>query len=401
MKFTTDLAIKNIIGHTGRSIALIVLAALLSGSVFGGSLVIDSLKNGLNSYEDRLGADIMVASKDALNGGKFESILLQGIPGYFYMSDSVIETVKNVEGVELVTPQFYLTSASAGCCDAKVQIIGFDPDSDFTVQPWIKESYDQAIKDGDVIVGCNIDIPSDNRFKIYGISYNVVARLDKTGTGLDSAIYANTSTIRMMMESSKQAGFDYFDDIEPEHAVSSLMVRVKNGYDIEDVQEAINLQLEDAKAVSSKDMISGISEGLGTISKIIGLLVIVIWVFSFAVLVVAFAMIVNERVRELAVLRISGASKKMISKVLIGESVFMSLIGGLSGNALAALIIFPFADSFKVSLNLPILLPDSASIACLFVGSFIASLLVCGITSAICAYRITSKDTGLIFRNGA
>ena len=401
MKFEINLAIKNITGHSGRSIALILLAALLSGSVFGGSLIVKSLKNGLSSYEDRLGADIIVASEEALSDGKFESILLQGVPGYFYMDDSVIEIVKDIEGVEIVTPQFYLASASAGCCDTLVQIIGFDPEDDFTIQPWIRDCYGQTVNDGDVIVGCNINIPDSNRYRFYNVDCNVVAKLDKTGTGLDSAVYANMNTIKMMMENSEQIGFGYFDEVVPEHAVSSLMVKVKDGYSVTDVQRAINLKLTDAKAVSSKDMISGISEGLGTISGIIGLLVIVIWVFSFTILIVAFAMIVNERVKELAVLRISGASKKMICEILISESVLMSLIGGLSGNALAALVIFPFADSLKISLNLPVLLPGSLYITFLFLGTFVTSILVCGITSALCAYRITGKDTGLIFRDGA
>ncbi|MBP5554810.1 MAG: FtsX-like permease family protein [Lachnospiraceae bacterium] len=401
MKFSTKLAIKNIKGHSARSSALIILAGLLSASVFGGSLIVKSLRNGLHSYEQRLGADIIVASEEAIDSGKYESILLQGVPGYFYMDDSVIEVIEGIDGVESVTPQFFLASASSGCCDTLVQIVGFDPDSDFAIRPWISESYDGNINDGDVIVGCNINIPDSNRYKFYNVDCNVVAKLEKTGTGLDSAVYANMNTIKQMMESSSQIGFGYFEDVEPEHAVSSVLVNVKDGYSVTDVQRNINLGIQGVRAVSSKDMVSNIAGGLGAISNIIGVLVVIIWLLSFTILTVAFGMIVNERVKELAVLRISGASKKMLSRILIIESIILSLIGGLAGNALTALIFFPFSDSLKLSLNLPVLIPDFSYVIVIFATSILTSIVICAITSTVSGYRITGKDTGLIFRDGA
>ena len=112
MKFAKNLALKNMKRKPGRTAALILLAAFLAFSVFGGSLVIMSLQNGLTSYEARLGADIIIVPNQARSHGSIESILLQGIPGYFYMDDSILEKARNTEGVEIATPQFYLASAS-------------------------------------------------------------------------------------------------------------------------------------------------------------------------------------------------------------------------------------------------------------------------------------------------
>jgi len=126
MKFTRKLALKYLQRKPGRTAALILLSAFLALSVFGGSLIVMSLQNGLDSYESRLGADIIIVPKEARSHGSIESILLQGIPGYFYMNDSALEKARNTEGVEIATPQFYLASASAGCCSVSVQIIGFD-----------------------------------------------------------------------------------------------------------------------------------------------------------------------------------------------------------------------------------------------------------------------------------
>ena len=95
MKFAKNLALKNMKRKPGRTAALILLAAFLAFSVFGGSLVIMSLQNGLTSYEARLGADIIIVPNQARSHGSIESILLQGIPGYFYMDDSILEKARN------------------------------------------------------------------------------------------------------------------------------------------------------------------------------------------------------------------------------------------------------------------------------------------------------------------
>ena len=55
---STHLAIKNLLRKPGRTAALILLTALLAASVFGGSVVLGSLRSGLGSLEARLGADI-------------------------------------------------------------------------------------------------------------------------------------------------------------------------------------------------------------------------------------------------------------------------------------------------------------------------------------------------------
>lgn len=83
MKFTSHLALQNIRRKPLRSVTLMLLAAFLAFSVFAGSLVVMSLRNGLKGYEARLGADVVVVPAEAGLKGGLESILLQGVPGIF------------------------------------------------------------------------------------------------------------------------------------------------------------------------------------------------------------------------------------------------------------------------------------------------------------------------------
>lgn len=401
MKFERQLARRNLSRRPVRTAALILLAAFLSFSVFAGSMIVLSLQNGLESYESRLGADIVVVPYEARSHGTLESILLQGIPGYFYMDETYLDQVRAISGVESASPQFYLASASAGCCSVAVQIIGFDPDTDFSIQPWIRESYSRDLGDGDVIVGSGITVPKNRTLRFYNQDCRVVASLDQTGTGLDTAVYANMNTIQALMAGSQAEGFDYFGGADPQRTISSIMVKVKDGCSIESVANDINIHVRHVEATQAKTMVSSIAGGLTNVSHIIGGLTAMIWALAIVILILAFVMISHERTREFAILRVMGASQRMLSGLLRWEAAFISLVGAVLGVAVGALVVFPFSNLIRGKLDLPYLMPGSGVVLGLLVGSVVLAVAAGSLTSAISAYRISRIDTGLILREGA
>ena len=401
MRFARLLSLKNMKRKPARTAALVLLAAFLSLSIFGGSLVITSLQNGLRSYEARLGADIVAVPYQARAKGTFESILLQGIPGMFYMDEQYYEKIKTIDGVERAAPQFYLASTSSGCCSVAVQIIGFDPEQDFTVQPWIRDSYADTLGDGDIVVGSDLTIPKNGTLTFYNTQCRIVAQLDKTGTGLDTAVYTNMNTIKQMMKNAESLGFSYFADVDPDHAVSSVMIKVADGYDVSEVTGDINVHVRHIEAEQTTSMISGIADGLSNVSRIVGGLTVMIWVLAIVILVIAFAMISHERAKEFAILRVMGASQRMVSRLLLTESALISLIGATLGVALAALILVPFSGAISTALDLPYLMPEVGAIVALAAGALALSVLAGSLTAAVSAYRISKKEAGLILREGA
>ena len=92
--------IKNLTRKSGRTTALVLLTALLALTVFGGSIVILSLRGGLNSLENRLGADVIVVPSTARSKTNLEQILLQGTTGYFYMDREKLDKIIATDGVE-------------------------------------------------------------------------------------------------------------------------------------------------------------------------------------------------------------------------------------------------------------------------------------------------------------
>ena len=400
MKYAKTLAARNMRRRPARTAAMILLAAFLSFSVFAGSMIVASLQNGLRSYEARLGADVIVVPYEARTHGQFESILLQGIPGMFSMSAKDYEKVLAREGIEKAAPQFFLASTSASCCSVSVQIIGFDPALDFTVQPWIRESYDGSLGTGDVIVGADLNLPADRKLTFFNTPCRAVAQMERTGTGLDTAVYANMDTIAQIIENAKGLGFHDYDEVDPAHAVSAVMIKAADGYTPEHVAGDINIHVKHVQAGQSANMFSGIADGLANVAGIIRILVVMIWILAILVLAAAFAMISHERAKEFAVLRVIGASRSMLSRLLLTESALVSAIGSLCGVAAAGLAVIPFSSLISARLQLPYLMPGMGTILLFAAGSLVISILAGALTAAFSAYRISRQDAAFTLREG-
>jgi putative ABC transport system permease protein len=395
---SANLSLKNIIRRPGRSIALMVLTMFLSFSSLGGSLLVYGLQSGLGSLESKLGADIMVVPYEATTKSTFSDMLLQGNPGYFYMNDSVMEKLNSMEGIEQISSQFYLASTSSGCCDYKVQIIGYDPDTDFTITPWIKDNYSGSVGDCEIVVGNSLNAFPGDTLRFFDVTCTVVARLDETGSYLDTAVYANLNTIRAMIQGAKDNGMHTFDHVDPDQLVSSVLINAADGYSIEEVLNDINIHVKKAEAVRTQNMLSDVSDGLVNISGVISVVLAAVWLLSFLVLFVIFSMIANERKKEFAILRGMGASRKELSRIMIRETFYISSSGALLGALIASLVLLLFGNLIRSSLHLPFLLPGIVTFLGFFLFSAAASITAGILSSAMCVSKVSHVDTAFVLR---
>ena len=399
MKFATELARKNIRRRPLRSALTAAIVMVLAFTLFAGAVLMLSLQNGLKSYRARLGADIVVIPSSAASRGTVDDILLQGITGNYYMSGRDCEKVKATAGVGAATTQFFLTSAKASCCSTRVQIIGFDPETDFSIQPWISESYAKTITDGDLVVGANINVPADRTITFYGQSYRVAAQLAKTGTGLDSAVYTNMTTVKQMAKNAARLlDTSPFQGVDLNSAVSAVLIRAAEGYEIGEVADDINIHITKVQATPARNMISDLSAGLGGVSGLIGGLIVGIWVLAVLILLAVFIMLSNERKREFAVLRVMGASRNLLFRTMSAEAVLTSAAGGVLGILIALLGLFLLSGSLQDALGLPFLMPGGWTVAGLALGALILTVLAGLLTSTLASRRITHSETGLLLR---
>lgn len=398
MKFLNKLPFKNISAKPGRSLSLLIFAVLLAITSFGGSLIVKSLKNGLGSLEKRLGADIIVVPYQTRTKESIESLLLNGNRTNFYMSKNYIEEVSKYDGIEIISPQLFLSSISAGCCSVKVQIIGFEPETDFTIQPWAHESYKGNLKDFEILVGSKITLPTNMSLTFYNTKLKIAAQLKETGSGLDNAVYCNMNTICELINQAAKISNSPTGKIDSENSISTILIKVGNDYEVNQVVNEINLHTRKVRAIKAKSMTSDIADNLAKISKIVGALIAIVWVLCIVIMMIVFSMIINERKKEFAVLQVIGVSQKKLSKLVIQESLFINLFGGLLGIFFVLLIDIPFKSSIQNALGMPFLLPSFWEIFILLIFTLAISILAGTISSLITAKKISSIDAGIILR---
>ena len=399
MKSINGLSFRNIIKKPVRSAALIIIAAFLAFSAFGGSVMVMSLSGGLNSLSARLGADIVVVPYSATSKVSYDSIIIQGQPGQFYMDSKYFDEIKEeISGIEKITAQFYLASAKASCCSSRLQIIGFDPETDFSVQPWIEKSYSDKLGLYDTVVGSDVTPNTDMTIEIYGKTLKVQSVLDKTGTELDHAIYVNTETMKELIKAHNEKNPNQEREVNPDNIVSSVLIKVSGGYDIDSVVGDINLHVRQVKAIRTQNMISDVADSLSGVSGMISALMIAVWALSVIIMAIAFTMIMNERKKEFAVLRVLGASRARLAGFVFKENAILTLTGGVIGVLLTVIIILLFSPLIEQSIGLPFLLPNAVTLCVAGLITVIVTVAAGALTAAISAYKISKIDTGLILR---
>ena len=394
--------IRNIIRKPGRTTALILLTAFLSLSVFSGTLVVSSLRRGLASMENRLGADIIVVPAEAESKSSMKNMLLQGTIGSFYMDASALDKARETEGVQKVSGQVFLSSMKADCCSVKVQVIGFNPEDDFVVQPWIAESLNRPLGDMEIVVGCRVETDVGESFRIYDRKCLVAAKLAATGTGLDTAVYCNMNTMHTLLQAAEEKGVSHrIDSGNDAEVVSAIYVKVLPGADIGLVNNRLNGRIRKATAVRTAGMMTEVADSLAGVSKTVAILIIAVWILALAILFIAFAMMVNERRRELAVYRLIGMSRSMMSMLVLKETFLCSLAGAVCGTILGAVLVYPFTTLIETSLKLPYLAPGAGT-AVIYAALAILITVAAGCSASLrTAMKLSRVEPGSTLREGA
>ena len=279
-----------------------------------------------------------------------------------------------------------------------MQIIGFDPETDFTITPWIKKSGGGKLGTYDVVVGNDLNAFVGDTLTFYGTEVKVAAKLDKTGTSFDTTVFTNADTIKELIRSSLELKMNDFGDVDPDRVVSTVLINAADGHSAEEVANDINLHVKRVKAYATKDMISGVSESLSGVSDVIGVLIGVVWVLGAVILLLAFTMSANERKKEFAVLRVLGASRGKLASMVLKEALLTGLTGGAVGTLIGLAAMLGFNGLIEESLGLPFLLPSVGVTAAYMLGALALTVLTGALAAAVSAFRISRLDTGVILR---
>lgn len=367
----SSFALRNLKRKPLRTAILIAaIAILVSALVFALSFV-SRVSSSIRLASERLGADILVVP--AGSRGAAEDVLLENKAKSFYMSRDVIGKLKAINGIDQITYQTYLTTMQGKCCDVpETVVVAFNQETDFVVKPWLSEKFGRKLQKGEALVGnesaFNIRVGLVDVDKVlFGNIFKMVGVLDKTGTGLDTALFINDENLEDIMIKGQT-------DLKPGQ-VSIVFIKVKKGMDPYKVAGEIEDAFVDLDTMARKDIGKSIIATLRDINQIFIFTMILIALLSGFLTWAIFSAIANERAREVGIMRAVGARESHIVTVFLTEVIIVGSIGSIIGIFAGTALSIVLAKSFSIMKSLPMHLTIMSRLIIACVGFIIGNLI--------------------------
>jgi putative ABC transport system permease protein len=391
------IALKNIKGNVVKSLTIFLCVLGISAFFVATTLVVQGAQNSLERGLERLGADLLVVPAGAEN--KIESALLMGTPIKLWMPEEYLGKIAQVEGVAAVSPQIYLQSLfGAHCCAvSEMFMVAFDPETDFSVTPWLQKNLGRGLAKGEVIGGSHVFLPEGEQYiMLYGYNLDLKGTLEPTGIGIDATLFMTKETAEELAKWSTKTAVEPLE--VPPDSMSSVMVKVKPGVNPHAVAVQISRDIEGVVPIESPNLFGRFRQ------QMLGLLWVFIVMLGLAYLVSAlliglvFSMAAHERRREMAVLRATGGSPLFIFRTLWTEAALLAAAGGAAGIVISSLTVYMFRDLLDSSLGMPFLFPSFGSWLGLFALALLLSLITVSIAVVVPVYRISRQEPALAMK---
>lgn len=395
---TRAVALANLRRKPVRAWSLAIIVALFAFTLFGGSILNANVREGLAALSGRMGADILIVPHGYEK--KLQAAILRGEPSQFYIKAEITDKIRSAHYIAAASPQLFLASLSAGCCTAKVQLVGFDQATDFSVKPWMQRKLQRPLRDDEVVAGSMLIPGPGEQVRFFGKQYTIAAKMDRTGTGFDTSVFMTVDAAHTLMREARLVTGDV--DAASDY-ISSVMVKVREGFD---VKEAANALMRDYAVDYNLDMViaaamlSSIAASMKNISFVLLGLACVLWLVATTVLFTVFSSGQNERKREMSILRMLGATRKKVAYLILTESLYISIGGACGGILLAAVVVFPFNTLIFKTLDLPFATASLPAIMGYTAAAFAAAALIGPLACIWSALSITRFDAYATLREG-
>jgi putative ABC transport system permease protein len=360
----SSMAFRNLRRRPLRTGILVAALSLMVAALVFALSFVTRVNSSIKLTSDRLGADLLIVPTGARGGA--EDILVENRATSFYMNKSFVDRIKKIEGIDKVSAQTYLVTLTGLCCSVpSSMVVAFNQETDFIVSPWMKDKLGRKLRKGEAIVGSesafNINLGLvEMEAKLFGSVFSMVGVLDKTGSGLDTAVFISDENIAELIRNSEA-------DIKPDQ-ISVIFAKLKKGADPYTVMSEIENNIIELDVVMRKDIGKSLITTLGDISKIFYLTMVLSTILSLFLVWAIFTAIANERTREVGIMRALGAKEKHVVTLFLFEVLVLGAIGSIVGIVAGTSLTLIMAQSFSILKNLPVDLTNFTRTVIAFAG---------------------------------
>jgi putative ABC transport system permease protein len=393
-----SLALQNLGRRKARSLLLIASVAIGSAVVFTGATLMQSIDRSMSVGFTRMGADMMVVPEGALTN--ITAALLVVEPTELVLDADALAKA-NLASVGRYAAQkiVRVEHSGVGSHHESVDLIGFDPARDFTIQPWLVERINRGLQAGDVILGAERDAPLGSQLLIFGKPHTVYGRLGRTGVGTHERgvfmPFATLEALAAVIHGPMGGGGAAPPAALAPGKVTGFLVELAPGATALQARFAILSALSGAKVVAGDTTLSGIRQGLAALLDGILALMGLMFVSTALMVSVLFSAIVTERRGELGLLKAIGARRGQVIGMMVTEAVLATGVGGLVGVALGVLMLRLFERSlvyYLEKLGVPFVWLDTPRTIAFAVGAIVLASVIGALGVLYPAWRASRRD---------
>ena len=355
------LAAQNVGRRRLRAIFLGVAVMLGVGIAFASFVAGWALRDGMTTSFSRMGADLVVVPRATLVN--ITASLLTVQPTDETLAADLAQRIAAIPGVAQVAPQRIVPALVEG---GAANLIAFDPARDFSVLTWLAERQPGPVEG--LIAGGGLAARLGATVSVCGMPMRIYGRLAKTGVGpFDESYFLSFDALAALVsfcrtsdaraagrpppstkaEDAQAGGMSHADMCSPDlplDRVSAFLLQLSPGAKPEDIKFGL-AQLADVKIVegntvltSSRQALSKLLIGIAafTAFQLVALLILVSLLFSA---------IVQERYREVGLLRAMGANPNQVMTIILTEAAIITSLGGLAGLGFGVAVLLLFARS--------------------------------------------------------
>src|ERR1700730_13709090 len=389
-----SLALQNLGRRKARSLLLIAAVAIGSAVVFTGATLMQSIDRSMSVGFTRMGADMMVVPEGALTN--ITAALLVVEPTDLVLDADAfakagLSSVGRVAAQKIVRVEH----SGIGSHHDSVDLIGFDPARDFTIQPWLAEKLNRPLQPGDVILGAGRGAPLGSQLLIFGKPHVAYGRLRRTrGRTHARGVVMAFATLEALAGVIRGEGGAPPTVLAP-GKVSGFLVELAPGATALQARFAILSSLKGVKVVAGDTTMSGIRQGLAALLDGILALMALMFVSTALMVSVLFSAIVTERRGELGLRTAIGARRSQVIGMMVTEAVLATGIGGLLGVVLGVLMLRLFERSlvyYLERLGVPFVWVDTPRTIAFAAGAIVLASVIGALGVLYPAWRASRRD---------
>ncbi len=391
-----------------RTAIIVVAIAVVVGLLFSTLVLEIGVNRSTQIGSARLGADVLLLPSPLPNliiyiqwkdpvfitPTNTTAHLQYLVPKFLNDSGTLDNEIAAIPGVAGVSSQVYVGTLNYS--GRQIALVGFDPATDFTVLPWLKAGGNSQTTLGPhmAIAGSNTGLVAGDNVTWGSLKLQVAASLEPTSSSMDQTVFFPIQTAYAlaqgpgpMTQSAGSTSVGY----KPGQ-ISALLVKLKDGADEGNVGYQITTKVSDFTviygAIATKKLAletRGIASYEFFLSALLGTSVLILTASLMS-------MSINERRKEFGLLRSLGATKLVISKLVMTEAGVVSLLGSVVGLVVGGLVLLVSEALLSQTYNISFAQPDPLDLVVFMLGSVALGMSIGTLAATYPAYSASSKE---------